>query len=71
MSRPPQITHAHKVVHGGGEGEQPAHSPHATEFDLAQQSHGFQPAEDLFDPFALLLAGGILRVTAWSRHQSH
>ena len=37
-----EITHPHQVVHGRGEGE--------------------QPAEDLFDPFALLLTHGVARM---------
>lgn len=61
-----QVTHAHQVVYGGGEGKQPAHSPHATEFDLAQQSHGLQPADDLFDSLALLLTDGTARVPGGS-----
>ena len=50
-----EIAYLHQVVYGGSEGEQPADPSHATEFDLLQQPHCFQLAENLFDPFALLL----------------
>src|SRR5450759_2855788 len=49
-----EIAHPHQVVHGRGEGEQPANPLHATEFYFAQQPHCLQPAEDLFNTFALL-----------------
>ena len=54
-----EIAHPHQVVHGRGEGEQPADPLEATEFDFAQQPHRLQPPEDLFDPFALLLTHGV------------
>jgi hypothetical protein len=54
--------HPHQVVDGCREGEQPADSRHAPEFDLAQQSHRLQPAEDFFHPFALLLMHSIAGV---------
>ncbi len=50
-----QIADAHQIVHRPGKGEHPADSPHTTELDLAQQPYGFQPAEDLFNPFPFLL----------------
>jgi hypothetical protein len=49
-----EIAHPHQVVDRCGEGEEPADSPDATEFDLPQQPHRLQPAEDLFNPFPFL-----------------
>ena len=57
-----EIAHPHQVVHSRGEGEQPADSLHATEFDFAQQPDRLQPSEDLFDPFPLLLTHGVARM---------
>jgi hypothetical protein len=59
-----EIAHPHQVVHGRGEGEQPADSLHTTEFDFAQHPDRLQPAEDLFDPFALLLTHGVAGMTS-------
>ena len=62
-----EIAYPHQVVDRRGEGEQPADPPHPTEFDLPQLPHCLQPAEDLFDPFALLLTNrvaGVPRVPA-------
>ena len=54
-----EIADPHQAVHGGSEGEQPADPSHTTEFDLPQDPHCFRPAENLFDPFALLLTDRI------------
>ena len=54
-----EIAHPHQVVHGRCEGEQPADSLHTAQFDLPDQPDRLQPAEDLFDPFPLLLTHGI------------
>lgn len=54
-----KIAHPHEVIHGRSEGEQPANPLYATEFDFAQQPDRLQPAEDLFNPFALLLTHGV------------
>ena len=59
-----ESAHPHQVVHGRDDGERPPDSLHTPKFDLAQQSHRFQPAKDLFDPFALLLTHSIAGVPA-------
>ena len=57
-----EVMDPYQVKHRCREGEEPAHPPHAAELDLTEQPHGLQPAEDLFDPFALLLTDGVARV---------
>ena len=54
-----EIAHPHQVEDRRGKGKEPADPPHPTACDLPQQPHGLQPAEDLFDPFALLLTHGV------------
>ena len=58
-----EIAHPHQVVHGCGEGEEPADPPDPTKFDLPQQPHRLQPAEDFFNSFPFLLTGGIAEVS--------
>src|SRR6266550_654790 len=51
-----QLPHSDQVVSGGGEDEDPVHSLGTAMAQLAQQANRLQPAEDLFDSFAFLLA---------------
>ena len=54
-----QVAHSHQVVDRQGEGEHPLDSSHSAVTGLAQTGDGLEPAEDLFDPFALLLTDGV------------
>src|SRR5579884_1446693 len=51
-----QIADPDEIVHGAGEDEHPADPVGATMTQLPHQAHRFQPAEDLFHPFARPLA---------------
>src|SRR6266487_2540829 len=51
-----QLSHSYKVVSGRGEDKDPVHAGGAAVAQLAQQPDRLQPTEDLFDPFAFLLA---------------
>src|SRR5713101_2860297 len=57
-----QFPHSYQVVSGGGEDEDPVDAFGAAMAQLAQQAHRLQPAEDLFDPFALLLTDLVARM---------
>lgn len=61
-----QIPHPHQIIDGDGKGEEPANARHAPQLDLPQQTHGFQPAKDLFDPFAFPVAHGIPKMACGS-----
>ena len=50
-----QLPHSHQVVSSRGEDEDPVRTCGATMAQLAQQPDRLQPAEDLFNSFALLL----------------
>ncbi len=63
MRRPPRDCACAPGCNGRREGEHPADPPQPTESELPQQPHGLQPAEDLFDPFALLLTDRVSRVS--------
>src|SRR4029453_9951074 len=54
-----QVANPNQVVHRQGEGEHPPHTPHAAMAGLAKQAEGLGPAEDLCNPFALLLTDAI------------
>src|SRR3984893_14500882 len=58
-----QFPHSYQVVSGSREDEDPVHAGGAAMAQLAQQAHRLQPAEDLFDPFPLLLTDLIAAVT--------
>src|SRR2546425_3714841 len=51
-----KFPHSHQVVSRRREDEDPVHARRAAVAQLAQQADRLQPTEDLFDPFALLLA---------------
>jgi hypothetical protein len=59
-----QISDSHQVVSSGGELEDPTYQLQTSVSRLAQQSHGFQPAKDLFHSFALALTNLITRMTS-------
>src|SRR5205814_10431035 len=54
---------SYQVVTRSGEDKDPGHPRGAAMAKFAQQPHRLQPAEDLFDPFALLLTDLITAVT--------
>src|SRR5215472_8969906 len=56
-----QVADSDQVVHGGREGEHPADPPHPAMPRLPKQGYRLEPAEDLFAPFAALLAGEVPR----------
>src|SRR6266705_2410932 len=58
-----QLPHSYQVVSRSGEDKDPVHPRGAAMAQFAQQAHRLQPAEDLFDPFALLLTNLITAVT--------
>ncbi len=60
--RLPCVSYPDQVVSGGGEREHPAHSFAAAMLGLAQTGGGLDPAEDLFDELAFLLALAIALV---------
>ncbi len=57
-----QIAHSHQVVDRQSKGEHPAHPCDSTMTSLAQSGDSFEPAEDLFDPFALALTYRVARM---------
>src|SRR5580765_9043652 len=57
-----QVAHAHQIVSGAGEGEQPMHFAHSAMPHLPHQRDSFQPAEAFFDSLPLSLAHGVARV---------
>ena len=57
-----QVAHAHQIVGGAGQGEDPVHFAHPAMANLPHERDRLQPAEAFFDPFPLLLADGVTRV---------
>ena len=57
-----QVSHAHQIVGGAGQGKYPVHFADPAMSNLAHERDRLQPAETLFDPFPLLLAEGVTRV---------
>src|SRR5882724_4596005 len=57
-----EVADAHEVVDRRGEGEHPVDSADAPVAGLAHEPHGLEPAEDLLDELALLLADQIARM---------
>ena len=57
-----EVAHAHQIVGGAGEGEDPIHLADATVPQLAHQRNRLQPPEALLDSLPLSLAQGITRV---------
>src|SRR5882724_9472635 len=65
-----EVSDAHQVVDRQAEDEHPADAPSPAVPRLPHQADRFQPAEDLFDPLALLLAhlvAGVARGTGIDR----
>src|SRR6266542_3137458 len=58
-----QLPHSYQIVSRSGEDKDPVHPRGAAMAQFAQQADRLQPAEDLFDPFALLLTDLITAVT--------
>src|SRR6266404_6362318 len=58
-----KFPHSYQVVSRSGEDKDPVHPRGAAMAQFAQQAHRLQPAEDLFDPFALLLTDLITAVS--------
>ena len=54
-----QVSHAHQVVSGAREGEDPIHLTYATMSEFSQQRDRFQPAEAFFDALPFPLTDGI------------
>lgn len=50
-----QLSHTHKVVSRGGEGEDPSYFEQTPMLEFAHQRDVLQPAEALLDPLSLLL----------------
>jgi hypothetical protein len=57
-----QVSHAHQIVGGAGQGKYPVHFAHPAMSNLPHERDGLQPAETFFNPFPLLLAEGVTRV---------
>ena len=57
-----QVSLSHQVVSRRRKSEHPADSRDATVASLAQARHGFEPAENLFVPFALALTYRVNRM---------
>ena len=57
-----QVSHSYQIVGGAGEGEYPVHFAHPAMPNLPHERNRLQPAEAFFDPFPLLLAGGVTRM---------
>src|SRR5207245_11656589 len=58
-----QISHAHQIVGGTGEGKNPVHFTDSTMTQLPQERNRFQPPEAFFDPLPPLLTQTIAKVT--------
>src|SRR5271156_3860033 len=58
-----EVAHPHQVVGGGREGKHPTDPVGTAMPGFAQSSDGFEPAEDLFHPFALDLTDSVSRMT--------
>ena len=57
-----QVSHAHQIVGGTGQGEDPVHLAHPAMANLPHERYRLQPAEAFFDPFSLFLTEGVTRV---------
>src|SRR5882724_9985406 len=57
-----QVPDAHQVVDSQAEDEHPTDAPPAAAARLPHQPDGLEPAEDLFDPLALLLTHRVASV---------
>src|SRR5215469_11199689 len=57
-----KIAHSHQVVGRHCEAEHPIDSRDPAMARLTQPTHGFEPAKDLFHPFALALADRVARI---------
>jgi hypothetical protein len=57
-----QVSHAHQIVGGAGEGKYPVHFVHPAMPNLSHERDRLQPAEAFFDPFPLPLTDGVARV---------
>ena len=58
-----QISHAHQIVGGTGEGKEPVHSTDSTMTQLPQERNRLQPPKTFFDPLPPLLTQSIAQVT--------
>ena len=58
-----QISQAHQIVGGTGEGKDPVHFTDSTMMQLPQERNRFQPAKAFFDPLPFLLTQTITKVT--------
>ena len=57
-----QVSHAHQIVGGAGEGKHPVHFVHPAMPNLPHERNRLQPAEAFFDPLPLLLADDVAGV---------
>ncbi len=57
-----QVSHAHQIVGGAGQGKYPVHFAHPAMSNLAHERDRLQPAEAFFNPLPLLLTDGVTRV---------
>src|SRR5215472_1822659 len=57
-----KIAHSHQVIGRQCEAEHPIDSRDPAMARLTQPTHGFEPAKDLFHPFALALADRVARI---------
>src|SRR5262252_4654917 len=57
-----QISHAHQIVGGAGESENPVHFANSAMPNLSQERNRLQPAEAFFDALPLSLADRVSRV---------
>ena len=57
-----QVSHAHQIAGGAGEGKYPVHFAYPAMLNLPHQRYRLQPAEAFFNPFPLLLTDGVTRV---------
>src|SRR5512136_1343359 len=61
-----EITYPNEVVRRKSEPEDPVDQLHSSVLDLAEQTHGLEPAEDLLDPLALSLTDVVTTVPSGS-----
>ena len=65
-----QVSHAHQIVGGAGEGKNPVHFADSAMPNLPHQRNRLQPAEAFFDPLSLPLADPRIPRAAWCGHRS-
>src|SRR5215469_7377757 len=53
-----QVSHAHQIVGGAGEGKDPVHFADSAMSNLAQECNRLQPAKAFFDPLSFSLTDG-------------